>query len=133
MSSTDHEQTRDVPGKSVQRPARIFREWPINQAGDFRLASENSGSPALGRQDGSPMPGQAGTCTESSQVHAIRQEETGVTINSHLPDITRPDVGTVLVSEWTVGTPERQRALVEAFAAAWERRGRRACSRSTSS
>lgn len=44
-----------------------------------------------------------------------------MTMRSGLPDITRPDVGTVLVSEWTAGTPERQRALVEAFVAAWQR------------
>jgi Antibiotic biosynthesis monooxygenase len=41
-------------------------------------------------------------------------------ISSKFPDITRSDVGTVLVSEWKVGSPERQRALVEAFLAAWE-------------
>jgi Antibiotic biosynthesis monooxygenase len=41
-------------------------------------------------------------------------------INSKLPDITRSDVGAVLVSEWKAGSPERQRALVEAFIAAWE-------------
>jgi len=41
-------------------------------------------------------------------------------ISSTFPDITRSDVGTVLVSEWKVGSPERQRALVEAFLAAWE-------------
>jgi Antibiotic biosynthesis monooxygenase len=38
-----------------------------------------------------------------------------------LPDITRPDVGAIMVSEWIVGTPERQRATVETFAAALER------------
>ncbi|WP_119460345.1 antibiotic biosynthesis monooxygenase [Rhodospirillaceae bacterium SYSU D60014] len=37
-----------------------------------------------------------------------------------LPDITRPDVGTVLVSPWLVDTPERQQAAVEATIAAWE-------------
>jgi heme-degrading monooxygenase HmoA len=37
-----------------------------------------------------------------------------------LPDITRPDVGTVLSCEWTVGTPERQQAVVEASVTAWE-------------
>jgi Antibiotic biosynthesis monooxygenase len=36
-------------------------------------------------------------------------------IKSKLPDIARPDAGAVLVSEWKVGTPERQQALVEAF------------------
>lgn len=41
-------------------------------------------------------------------------------ISWNLPDITRSDVGTVLVSEWKVGSPERQRTLVEAFIAAWE-------------
>lgn len=41
-------------------------------------------------------------------------------ISSRLPDINRTGVGTVLVSEWKVGTSERQRALVEAFVAAWE-------------
>jgi hypothetical protein len=39
------------------------------------------------------------------------------TIDSNLPDITRPDVSTVLVSTWAVGTPDRQRALAESFVA----------------
>jgi hypothetical protein len=43
-----------------------------------------------------------------------------VIISSKLPDITRSDVGTVLVSEWKVGSPERQQDLIEAFIAAWE-------------
>jgi hypothetical protein len=43
-----------------------------------------------------------------------------VIISSKLPDITRSDVGTVLVSEWKAGSPERQRAFEEAFLAAWE-------------
>src|ERR1700738_4530467 len=42
-------------------------------------------------------------------------------VNSNLPDIRRPDARTVLVSDWSVGTPERQRATAEAFVAAWER------------
>jgi Antibiotic biosynthesis monooxygenase len=41
-------------------------------------------------------------------------------ICSLLPEIARPDADTVLVSEWKVGKPERQRALVEAFVAAWD-------------
>lgn len=42
-------------------------------------------------------------------------------INSNrIPDIGRNDLGAVMVSEWTVGTPERQTALVEAFTAAWK-------------
>jgi Antibiotic biosynthesis monooxygenase len=40
-------------------------------------------------------------------------------ISSILPDIARPDAGTVLVSEWKVGTQERQHALVEAFITAF--------------
>jgi heme-degrading monooxygenase HmoA len=40
--------------------------------------------------------------------------------SSKLPDIARPDAGTVLVSEWKVGTQERRLALVEAFVAAWK-------------
>jgi hypothetical protein len=40
-------------------------------------------------------------------------------ISSKLPEIARPDVGTILVSEWKVGTDERQQALVEAFIAAF--------------
>ncbi|GHG01745.1 antibiotic biosynthesis monooxygenase [Streptomyces zaomyceticus] len=36
------------------------------------------------------------------------------------PDLHRPAVGAVLVSTWRVGTPERQRAAVEAIRAAWE-------------
>lgn len=40
---------------------------------------------------------------------------------NRLPDITRPDVGIVLVSQWTVGSPESQQALAEAIIAEWER------------
>ncbi|MGH9673425.1 MAG: antibiotic biosynthesis monooxygenase [Bryobacteraceae bacterium] len=38
----------------------------------------------------------------------------------NLPDITRRDAGAIVVSEWVVGTRERQRAFVETFAASWE-------------
>ncbi|MFE7513139.1 antibiotic biosynthesis monooxygenase [Streptomyces sp. NPDC057540] len=38
------------------------------------------------------------------------------------PDLHRPGVGAVLVSTWRVGTPERQRAAVEAIRTAWESR-----------
>ncbi|MCP9959439.1 antibiotic biosynthesis monooxygenase [Streptomyces sudanensis] len=38
------------------------------------------------------------------------------------PDLTRPDVGLVKASTWRVGTPERQRAAVEAVARTWEKR-----------
>lgn len=38
------------------------------------------------------------------------------------PDITRADVGTILVSPWIVGTPERQRAAIAATLGEWERR-----------
>ncbi|MGW4855502.1 antibiotic biosynthesis monooxygenase [Streptomyces sp. NPDC004288] len=38
------------------------------------------------------------------------------------PDLHRPGVGAVLVSTWRVGTPERQRAAVEAIRKAWEGR-----------
>ncbi|MFI8765920.1 antibiotic biosynthesis monooxygenase [Streptomyces sp. NPDC053792] len=38
------------------------------------------------------------------------------------PDLHRPGVGAVLVSTWKVGTPERQRAAVEAIRTAWESR-----------
>ena len=36
-------------------------------------------------------------------------------------DITRPDVGVVVVEEWTVAQPEDQRATAEATAAEWGR------------
>ncbi|WP_455355869.1 antibiotic biosynthesis monooxygenase [Streptomyces sp. SYSU K217416] len=39
-----------------------------------------------------------------------------------LPDLFRPGVGTVMSSIWSVGTPERQRAAVDAIAKAWESR-----------
>ncbi|MFS7876117.1 antibiotic biosynthesis monooxygenase [Streptomyces asiaticus] len=39
-----------------------------------------------------------------------------------LPDLTRPDVGAALFSTWSVGTPQRQRAAVDAIAAAWDSR-----------
>ncbi|WP_338497226.1 antibiotic biosynthesis monooxygenase [Streptomyces sp. SJL17-4] len=38
------------------------------------------------------------------------------------PDLHRPGVGAVLVSTWRVGTPERQRAAVDAIRKAWESR-----------
>ncbi|MFJ7955988.1 antibiotic biosynthesis monooxygenase [Streptomyces sp. NPDC096319] len=38
------------------------------------------------------------------------------------PDLHRPGVGAVLVSTWRVGTPERQRAAVDAIRTAWESR-----------
>ncbi|MFD5893412.1 MULTISPECIES: antibiotic biosynthesis monooxygenase [unclassified Streptomyces] len=41
---------------------------------------------------------------------------------STVPEITRPGVGVVKVSTWRVGTPERQRAAVEAIGEAWGRR-----------
>ncbi|MEU8722476.1 antibiotic biosynthesis monooxygenase [Streptomyces antimycoticus] len=39
-----------------------------------------------------------------------------------LPDLTRPDVGAALFSTWSVGTPQRQRAAVDAIAATWDSR-----------
>ncbi|GAA2960294.1 antibiotic biosynthesis monooxygenase [Streptomyces enissocaesilis] len=39
-----------------------------------------------------------------------------------LPRVGRPDVGVVMSSTWRVGTPERQRAAVEAIAEAWQSR-----------
>ncbi|MFE6785823.1 antibiotic biosynthesis monooxygenase [Streptomyces sp. NPDC057680] len=38
------------------------------------------------------------------------------------PDLHRPGVGAVLISTWRVGTPERQRAAVDAIRTAWESR-----------
>ncbi|MER5389935.1 hypothetical protein [Saccharopolyspora sp. NPDC002686] len=37
-----------------------------------------------------------------------------------LPEITRSDVGTVLVSPWIVGTPQRQRDAVDATISEWK-------------
>lgn len=39
-----------------------------------------------------------------------------------VPEITRPGVGVVKVSTWRVGTPERQRAAVDAIGTAWRSR-----------
>ncbi|WAP58261.1 antibiotic biosynthesis monooxygenase [Streptomyces sp. S465] len=39
-----------------------------------------------------------------------------------LPDPARPEVGAALFSTWSVGTPERQRAAVEAIATTWDNR-----------
>lgn len=36
-----------------------------------------------------------------------------------VPDVARPDVGLVAFEQWTVGTPERQRAAADATLAAW--------------
>ncbi|MEV6418737.1 antibiotic biosynthesis monooxygenase [Streptomyces sp. NPDC051662] len=41
---------------------------------------------------------------------------------STVPEITRPGVGLVLISTWRVGTPERQRATVDAISRAWRSR-----------
>ncbi|RYJ27047.1 hypothetical protein CU044_3541 [Streptomyces sp. L-9-10] len=41
---------------------------------------------------------------------------------STVPEITRPGVGLVLASTWRVGTPERQRATVDAITRAWRSR-----------
>ncbi|MEU0807976.1 antibiotic biosynthesis monooxygenase [Streptomyces sp. NPDC005970] len=41
---------------------------------------------------------------------------------SPLPDLARPDVGAALFSTWGVGTPERQRATVDALAHSWDSR-----------
>ncbi|MFC9604322.1 antibiotic biosynthesis monooxygenase [Streptomyces niveus] len=41
---------------------------------------------------------------------------------STVPEISRPGVGVVKVSTWHVGTPERQRAAVEAIGEVWGRR-----------
>lgn len=38
------------------------------------------------------------------------------------PDLTRPGVNLVKASTWRVGTPERQRAAVDAIARAWQKR-----------
>lgn len=39
--------------------------------------------------------------------------------NDVLPDITRPDVGIITISEWRVDSPERQKAAVDANMDAW--------------
>ncbi|HEY2765505.1 MAG TPA: hypothetical protein VGJ13_16070 [Pseudonocardiaceae bacterium] len=39
------------------------------------------------------------------------------------PDITRPDAGLALVSVWTVGAPDRQRAAMDAAADGFQRLG----------
>ncbi len=41
---------------------------------------------------------------------------------SRFPDVTRRDAGTILVSPWIVGTPERQHAAIEATLAEWSHR-----------
>jgi hypothetical protein len=43
-----------------------------------------------------------------------------VTVTDHPPDVTRSDVGIVLVNRWYVGTPDRQRASADALVAQWE-------------
>jgi hypothetical protein len=43
-----------------------------------------------------------------------------IAASSRWPQVNRPDVGAVLVSEWVVGTPERQRAAAAAFIEAWQ-------------
>jgi NAD(P)H-dependent FMN reductase len=44
--------------------------------------------------------------------------------DERLPDIARPDVEAVVVNQWTVGSPERQQAVVDAIAAQWAHRSR---------
>ena len=40
---------------------------------------------------------------------------------SQMPEIARPDAGVALVTQWTVGAPDRQEASADAALAAWER------------
>ncbi|MEU9337514.1 antibiotic biosynthesis monooxygenase [Streptomyces sp. NPDC048290] len=42
-------------------------------------------------------------------------------VDTH-PELPHPSVGAPTFSTWRLGTPERQRLAVDAFAAAWERR-----------
>jgi NAD(P)H-dependent FMN reductase len=44
--------------------------------------------------------------------------------DDRLPDIARPHVDAVVVNQWTVGSPERQQAAVDAIAAQWAQRSR---------
>jgi NAD(P)H-dependent FMN reductase len=44
--------------------------------------------------------------------------------HERLPDIARPDVEAVVVNQWTVGSPERQQAVVDAIADQWAHRSR---------
>src|SRR5215510_10162901 len=50
----------------------------------------------------------------------VEEKIGGYVSTNRLPEIVRPDIGAVMVSEWTVGTPERPLALVEAFTVAWK-------------
>ncbi|MEV0089294.1 antibiotic biosynthesis monooxygenase [Saccharopolyspora sp. NPDC050642] len=43
-----------------------------------------------------------------------------MTSTASLPDIVRADAGLVLMSEWTVGTPERQQAATAAAMSVWD-------------
>ncbi|MFK4067752.1 antibiotic biosynthesis monooxygenase [Streptomyces sp. NPDC029674] len=47
---------------------------------------------------------------------------TGTTSTGTLPDPTRPDGGLTFISTWSTGSPERQRATLDAIAKAWETR-----------
>jgi heme-degrading monooxygenase HmoA len=49
-----------------------------------------------------------------------REPMNSSTVPNSLPNISRPDVGLVIVNEWALGTPDRQRAAVDAAMAAWD-------------
>jgi hypothetical protein len=42
-------------------------------------------------------------------------------VSNRLPDIDRPDVGLVMVSQWIAGSPDRQRAGAEIILSGWQR------------
>jgi hypothetical protein len=50
----------------------------------------------------------------------LNTEKSGVTSHQpSFPDMARTDAGTTLLSEWVVGTPDRQRAAAEALLGEW--------------
>lgn len=59
-------------------------------------------------------------CSSRYDGEATSEEPTVTFQTDSVPDPTRSDVGAPMFSTWRVGTPERQRATVEAVTAAWD-------------
>jgi len=78
-------------------------------------------------QDGEPRPEARHEVTLRTMLDEIiswGQALEQVRADRRLPDIARPDVKAVVVNQWTVGSPERQRAAVDAITGQWDHRTR---------
>lgn len=101
-------------------PAHTFRDWVSNHAGDFQLASENSGSGASLPRSYSPSSTDLASHQATGRVRTGADENPLVIISSDFPDITRSDAGSVTVTEWKTGTLEQQNAAIEVLTEVWK-------------